>query len=90
MFNVSCFFAEAEQRTRCEICSKLTIQLSDDVSDVALVSLLLTFNMFITFSIVFNVSFEQVNAWWDDNDDIIHDNSHDEDVDRTGFKVGLC
>ena len=51
--------------------------------------LLLTLNIFITSSTVFNVTFEQVNVRWDDNDKNIDDNIHDEDVDRTGFKINL-
>ena len=76
----------SSRMTRFEICSKLTIQLSDDVSDIVLLSLLLTLNIFIISSTVFNVNFEQEDVWWDDNDKNIDDNSHDEDVDRAVFK----
>ena len=36
-------------RKKCEICSKLTIKYQNDVSDVVLIFLLLTFNIFYTF-----------------------------------------
>ena len=52
--------------TRCEICSKLTKRHQNDAIGVALVSLLLTLNIFHTlFSSIFIVNFEQVNASWD-------------------------
>ena len=44
LFNIN----NRNTKKRCEICSKLTIKTSNDVSDVALVSLLLTLNKFYT------------------------------------------
>ena len=46
-------------RKRCEIRSRLTMKSQNDVIDVVLVSLLLTFNIFHFFSVV---DFEQVNG----------------------------
>ena len=40
-------------RKRCEICSKLTIKTPENVIDVVLLFLLLTWNMFRTFFLVF-------------------------------------
>ena len=52
-------------RKRCEICLKLTIKHQNDVIDVNLAFLLLTLNIFPTFSSVSIVDFEQVNVNWD-------------------------
>ena len=49
-------------RTMCEICSKLTIKPPENVIDVVLVALLLTFNRFHIFFGFVIVDFEQVNA----------------------------
>ena len=51
-------FNNRNTRTRCEVCSKLTIRTLER----RLVSLLLILNVFSTFSIVSIVNFEQVNA----------------------------
>ena len=51
-------------RTRCEICSKLTIKTPEDVIDFVLLSLLLTLTYFTPCSSVFITNFEQVNADW--------------------------
>ena len=52
----------------CVICSKLTIKTPDNnVTDVVLVTLSLTLNIFHIFFLCFHVStihFEQVNAGW--------------------------
>ena len=45
-------------------CSKLTIKKLEDVIDVVLVFLLLTWAYFIPFSSVSIVDFEQVNVSW--------------------------
>ena len=50
-------------RTRCEICSKLTIHQNDD-NGVILVSLLLTLNIFTPCSSVSIVNFQHVIAGW--------------------------
>ena len=42
-------FNNRNTRKRCEICSKLTIKIPNDVNDVVLVFLLLTLNIFRTF-----------------------------------------
>ena len=53
-------------RKRCEICSKLTIKTPErrDVTGVVLVFLLLTLNIFHTFSSVSIVDFKKVNISW--------------------------
>ena len=50
-------------RTRCGICSKLTIKTRE--RGVVLVTFLLTFNIITPCFSVFIVNFEQVNAAWD-------------------------
>ena len=50
-----------DTRTRCEICSQLTIKTPERV---VLASLLLTLNIFTPCSSVFIVNFEQVNVRW--------------------------
>ena len=52
-------------RTICEICSKLIIKTSEHVIDAVLVPLLLSLNKFYTLFGVSIVDFEQVNADWD-------------------------
>ena len=60
----------AQSRALCEICSKLKKRHLNDVNDVVLVSLLLTLNRLLHYSIllhysgVFIVDFEDVNAGW--------------------------
>ena len=54
-------------RTRCEICSKLTIKTPERRHSFVLVSLLLTLNKFTPCSSVSIVNLEQVNAHWDNN-----------------------
>ena len=51
-------------RQRCEICFTLTIKTPEHVSDVVLVFLLLTLNIFHTYFNVYIVVFEQVNVIW--------------------------
>ena len=46
------------------VCSKLAIKHQNDVTDVVLVFLLLTLNIFHKFSNVSIVDFEQVNITW--------------------------
>ena len=49
---------------------------------------MLTLNKFTPFSSILIVNFEQVDACWgDDNNN--DENSHDEDSDRTDFKINL-
>ena len=60
----------------------------NNVSDIVLVSLLLTLNRFTSSSSVFIVNFQQVNACWDDNDNN-DDNSNDKNVDRTDLTIDL-
>ena len=50
---------KTEHGIRCEKCSKLSIQLSDDVKDVILVSLLRTLNRFTPSSLFSIVNFAQ-------------------------------
>ena len=45
-------------RTRCEMCSKLTIKKPERANGIVLVSLLLTLNIFHTFSSVSIVNFQ--------------------------------
>ena len=59
----SCSIETLEKK--CEICSKLTIKHQNNVIDVILMFLLLTMNIFHTFSSVSIVDFEQVNVSWD-------------------------
>ena len=56
--------------------SKLKMQISEILSEVVLVSLLLTLNRFTSSSSIFIVNFEQINICWDDNDNNNSDNSH--------------
>ena len=51
-------------RKRCEICSKLTITYITIIIDVILVFLMLTLNIFQTFSGVSIVDFERLNVSW--------------------------
>ena len=52
-------------RKNCEVCSKLAIQKhQNDAIDFVLVFLLLTLNIFHTFSSASTVDFEQVNSSW--------------------------
>ena len=53
-------FNNFNNRIKCEICSKLTIELSD----VVLVSLLLTLNVFDTLFYCFFADLEHVNGGW--------------------------
>ena len=57
--------------------SKLKMQISEILSEVVLVSLLLTLNRFTSSSSIFIVNFEQINICWDDKDNNNSDNSHD-------------
>lgn len=57
--------------------SKLKMQISEILSEVVLVSLLLTLNRSTSSSSIFIVNFEQINVCWDDNDNNNSDNSHD-------------
>ena len=52
-------------------------------------SLSLTLNRFTPSSTIFIVNFEQICAFWDDNDNNNDDNSHDEDVDLTYLIMNL-
>ena len=51
-------------RARCEICSKVPIKTPEQPVGDVLVSLLLTLNIFHTFSSVSIVNFEQINSSW--------------------------
>ena len=51
-------------RARCEICSKLTIKHQNDATDVIMVSLLLTLNIFTPCPNVSVINFEHVIAGW--------------------------
>lgn len=57
--------------------SKLKMQISEILSEVVLVSLLLTLNRSTSSFSIFIVNFEQINVCWDDNDNNNSDNSHD-------------
>ena len=57
--------------------SKLKMQISEILSEVVLMSLLLTLNRSTSSSSIFIVNFEQINVCWDDNDNNNSDNSHD-------------
>ena len=57
--------------------SKLKMQISEILSEVVLVSLLLTLNRSTSSSSIFIVNFDQINVCWDDNDNNNSDNSHD-------------